>query len=224
MIKDNFFSGLKTILPIVLFLIILGWVFGTLFYWIECIELLFPERMLNAVGLPDLVIKFLGLLLICVIIWIIGAISKQSRMSKKFKSWLEPLIQRIPLLSHLFKITNEVADKFGKSNSFNRVVLVQFPMAGTWTFGFVANENPKAIKKTLGKHYITVTVFASPPTSSFALFVDERKTKKTDYTVKEALSTVFSAGVAEANKESHSDLEWDFFIVWNWLFFLSRKI
>ena len=83
MFKDYFFTGLRTILPFVLFIIILGWVVGTLFYWIECIELLFPESMLMAIGLPDVVIKILGLLLICVVVWIIGMIAKQPYMSNK---------------------------------------------------------------------------------------------------------------------------------------------
>ncbi len=224
MVKDNFFSGLKTVLPIVLFIVIIGWVFGTLFYWIECIELLFPERMLKAIGLPDLVVKVLGLLLICIIIWIIGVISKQPRMSKKFKSWLEPLIQRIPLLSHLFKITNQVESSLRDKDSFQRVVLVKTFPAG-YEVGFLTGENPKAFVDALNKNeFVSVVLPFSPLTSYRVLLVKREMIVETSVPVSTALSYILSMGAAGATqeiiKESHSELEWDFFEFWMCCFFV----
>ena len=217
MIKDNFFSGLKTILPIVLFLIILGWVFGTLFHWIECVELIFPEKFLEAIGLPDVVIKLLGLLLICTIVWVIGVISKQPKMSTKFKSWLEPIIYRVPLLSHLFKITNQVESTLRNTDSFKKVVLVKTFDDG-YEVGFITGENPQGFCESLNEsNLVSVVLPFSPLTSYRVLIVKPENIVETNVPVSTAISYIISMGAAGATSEimdqSHSYLEWDFFVV-----------
>ena len=203
MIKDSCLTGLRTILPIVLFIIILGWVFGTLFDWIECIELLFPDSMLKAIGLPDVVIKLLGLLLICIIIWIIGIISKQPHMSKKIKSWLEPLIQRVPLLNHLFKITNQVQD----TDSFKKVVMI-IHGDGMYELGFLTGEVPKELCDAVKEPRLLSVAVPFPPFTSyyFKIFRPDR-IAETEFPVAKAIAYMFSMGLAEATKkimeESH---------------------
>ena len=208
MIKDNFFSGLRTILPIILFLIILGWVLGTLFYWIECVESLFPEKMLDSIGLPDVVIKILGLFIICVIIWVIGVISKQPRMSKRIRSWLEPVIYRIPLLSHLFKITNQVASTLRDTDSFQKVVLVK-TCPNAYEVGFITGENPQGFCNSLGEsELVSVVLPFSPLTSYRVILVRPENVIDTNVPVSTAISYIISMGAAGATnqiiKESHS--------------------
>jgi len=215
MFKDSFFAGLRTILPFVLFFIILGWVIGTLFYWIDCIELLFPESILMAIGLPDVVIKVLGLLLICIAIWIIGTIAKQPYMSKKFKNWLNPIIYRVPLLSHLFKITNQVESSLRDTDSFKKVVLVKTCHYG-YEVGFITGENPKAFCESLKKpELISVVLPFAPLTSYRIVLVKPEDVIEVKMPVSTALSYILSMGAAggtnENSKESHSESEWDFF-------------
>ena len=224
MVKDNFFTGLRTILPLVLFIIILGWVFGTLFYWIECIELLFPERMLTAIGLPDIVVKILGLLLICVIIWIIGIIANQPYMSKKFKSWLNPIIYKVPLLSHLFKINNQVESSLRNTDSFKKVVLVKTCPNG-YEVGFITGEDPKVFCNALKKpELVSVVIPFSPLTSYRVLIFKPEDIIEVKMSVSTAISYILSMGVAGATnqiiKESHSESEWDFFIILMYCFFI----
>lgn len=200
MVKDNFFTGLRTILPLVLFIIILGWVFGTLFYWIECIELLFPERILTRIGLPDVVIKLLALFFICVVIWIIGIIANQPYMSKKFKSWLNPIIYRVPLLSHLFKINNQVESSLRNTDSFKKVVLVKTCPYG-YEVGFITGENPKTFCKALKRpELISVVLPFSPLTSYRIILVKPEDIIEVDMSVSAALSYILSMGAAGGDK------------------------
>ena len=215
MFKDSFFTGLRTILPFVLFLIILGWVIGTLFYWIECVELLFPDSMLMAIGLPDVVVKILGLVSICVVIWIIGIIAKQPYMSKKFKDWLNPIIYRIPLLSHLFKITNQVESSLRNTDSFKKVVLVRTCQYG-YEVGFITGEDHKAFCDALKRpELISVVLPFSPLTSYRIILFKPEDVIEVKMPVSTAISYILSMGAAGATneilKESHSYLEWDFF-------------
>lgn len=215
MFKDSFFAGLRTILPFVLFLIILGWIIGTLFYWIECVELLFPDSMLMAIGLPDVVVKILGLVSICVVIWIIGIIAKQPYMSKKFKDWLNPIIYRIPLLSHLFKITNQVESSLRNTDSFKKVVLVRTCQYG-YEVGFITGEDHKAFCDALKRpELISVVLPFSPLTSYRIILFKPEDVIEVKMPVSTAISYILSMGAAGATneilKESHSYLEWDFF-------------
>ncbi|MBR7036870.1 DUF502 domain-containing protein [bacterium] len=207
--KDSFFAGLRTILPFVLFIFILGWVFGTLFGWIENIELLFPDRLFLAIGLPDVVIKLIGLVLFCVIVWIIGMISNQPRMSKKFKSWLDPIITRIPLLSHLYSITNQVASTLRDTDSFQKVVLVK-TTPNAYEVGFITGENPQGFCESLHEfELVSVVLPFSPLTSYRILLVKPEDIIETNVPVSTALSYIISMGAAGATnqivKESHSD-------------------
>lgn len=216
--KDNFFSGLKTILPIILFIIILSWVIGGLFSGIDAIEALFPRSMIDRVGLPEIVIKLAGLILFCIIVWIIGTISKQPHMSKKFKSWLDPIINKIPLLSHLYSITNQVASTLRDTDSFKKVVLVKTFKNG-YEVGFITGENPQGFCESLNEsELISVVLPFSPLTSYRVLLVKPEDIIQTNVPVSTAISYIISMGVAGATnqivKESCSEIEWDFFY-WN---------
>lgn len=201
MVKDNFFSGLRTILPILLFIIILSWILGTLSGWIESVESLIPEKTMNSIGLPSIAVRLLGLLLICIIIWIIGVISKQPRMSKKFKSWLDPIIYRIPLLSHLFKITNQVASSLRDTDSFKRVVLVK-TLENGYEVGFITGEKPQAFCEALHEsELISVVLPFSPLTSYRVLLLRPEDVVETDVPVATAISYIISMGSAGATNE-----------------------
>ena len=221
--RGSFFAGLKIILPIILFLVILNWVIGTLFSGIEAIESLFPDSWIKSLNLPEIAVKLLGLFILFVVVWIIGLISRQPKMSKRIQNWLKPIVYRIPLLSHLFKITNQVADTLQNSSSFKRVVLVRFPNDKSLAVGFVTNEKPI-------QHYnmISVVVLASPPTSSFVLLVNSKDVVETNISVSSALSFVVSMGVAGATEKfiNESCSEWgrDFFVIQLFVLFLLCKI
>lgn len=226
MIKGNFIKGLRTVLPVVLFIVIVGWITGTLFYWIECIELLFPDGLLTAIGLPEVVIKLITLFLICVVIWIIGMIANQPYMSKKFKSWLNPIIYRVPILSHLSKISNQMTITLKDSDFFKEAVLVETIPEG-YEIGFITNKAPEAFCRAVNKKLVAVAVPFYPYTSARVLFVNQKKLEPTGMTVKEALTCFSTLAIADMSeemenqsvevqenvvKESHSVSEWDFFI------------
>jgi uncharacterized membrane protein len=46
---------------------------------------------------------------------------------------LDPLVQKVPLLNSLTKITNQAANTLQNTNSFEKVVLVKFPTEKTWS-------------------------------------------------------------------------------------------
>ena len=216
MVKDKFFAGLRIVLPIVLFIIIINWGIGLLFDGVEFIEQFFPKSTVGALNLPELVVKLLVLFILFVLICVIGSIYQKPEMRDKVKDWVNPLVKRIPLLSHLFVVTNEVYDTFQRTDSFKSVVLVRSPFIKGWTIAFITNEEPDIIEEVLNKDdMVAVSVPFSPPTSSYLVFFERKDIIETNIPVSSAVSMIVSLGVAGATKkaikESCSVLEWDFF-------------
>ena len=215
--KNSFFAGIRTILPFLLFVLILDWIWGILSYWIECIESLIPQSTIDSWGLPEVVIKIFGVLILCAFVSIIGMIARQPKMSCRFNSWLAPLIYRTPLLGYLFKITNQVTSSLKDKESFKKVVLVKFPTESSLSLGFLTGENPTALCEAASQdELVTVFVPTTPnPTSGFLMLFKSKDVIETDFPVSSAITFIISLGAAGATqkvlKESHSCMEWDFF-------------
>ena len=78
------------------------------------------------------------------------------------------------------------------STSFKRVVLIEFPAAGTWTVGFVTGELTDAD----GKEYLSVFVATAPnPTTGYAMVVHKDRAVPTAMSVEEGFKFLMSAGV-----------------------------
>lgn len=217
--KNAFFLGLKTVLPIVLFIIILNWVIGVLFSGIEALVSLFPEKRIDT-NLPDWLIKTLGIVLICIVVWLIGVISKLPKGTRWLKSFLNSIIDRIPLLSHLYSITNQVASSLRDTDSFKRVVLVKTFLDG-YEVGFITGENPQGFCEALNEpELVSVVLPFSPLTSYRVLLVRPENIIETNVPVSIAISYIISMGSAGAAnqimKESCSE--------WRMRLFLSKKI
>ncbi len=199
--KNNFFAGLRTILPFLLFILLISWILGILFDWIESIESLIPQSTLDSLNMPKMLIWSLELLILCIIVCMIGMVARRPKMSKKFKSWLDPIIYRIPLLSHLFKITNQVASSLRDTDSFKRVVLVK-TLENGYEVGFITGEKPQAFCEALHEsELISVVLPFSPLTSYRVLLLRPEDVVETDVPVATAISYIISMGSAGATNE-----------------------
>ena len=212
MIKNNFLAGFRKVLPFVLFFIILRFVFDGLSSEIDAF---FPRSLTESLNLPDWAIKILGIILMCVLVWVVGLISRQPKVNELSSFWLEPLIYRVPLLNYLYRITNQVANTLELIASFQKVVLVEtFP--GGYEVGFITGINPEEFCKALrNKELVAVCIPFSPLTSYRVPVVKAEKLKEVNISVSRAITYIVTLGIAGATnqieKESHFDSEWDFF-------------
>ena len=83
-----------------------------------------------------------------------------------------------------------------KGQSFRKVVLIEFPNRGQWTFGFVVGAPGALIERETAGDLITVYVPTAPnPTSGYVLMVRPSEVKEIDITVDDALKFHLSMGV-----------------------------
>lgn len=201
------------ILPTVLFFVILWWLFSLILRWIGKIVELFPETITDKLWLPEIVVHFLWFLVLCGLIRLLWFILNQWRIWERVKAFLDPLIEKVPLLSSLTKITNQAANTLQNTNSFKKVVLVRFPTEKTWSVWFLTWEKLDNFEDAIWEtNLVSIFIPTTPnPANGYLVMLNPRDFVETDVSVADAISFVISMGTVWATKKilkkSHSSLK-----------------
>ena len=202
-IRSNFLPWLLLILPTLLFFIILWWVISLVLRRVGRIVSLFPEVIVEKLWLPELVINFLWFLVLCGLIWLLWFIMNHWHVWEKIKAVLDPLIDKVPLLSSLTKITNQAANTLQNTNSFKKVILTRFPTEKTWSVWFLTWEKLNNFEEAIWEtNLVSVFIPTTPnPANGYLVMLNPRDFVETDVPVSDAISFVISMGtVWAANK------------------------
>ena len=200
--SNHLLTGIITILPIVLFVIIISWLFSLVLSWVGRITSLFPQSMWDALGLPKVVVNLLGFFILCAIIWILGFIMNQKKIGEKIKNFFSPIFSKVPLLNSLSRIINRVTTTLKDTNSFKEVVLVRFPTDKTWSVGFITGEGHEVFDAVTQEKLVSIFIPTTPnPTNGFLVFMKAEDFKKTKFPVATAISLIISMGTAGATNE-----------------------
>ena len=202
-IKSNFLTWLLLILPTVLFFVILWWFISLVLRWVGKIVSLFPDVMLDKLWLPEVVVHFIWFLVLCWLIRLLWFVMNQWRVWERVKAFLDPLIERVPLLSSLTKITNQAANTLQNTNSFKKVVLTRFPTEKTWSVWFLTWERLDNFENAIWENsLVSVFIPTTPnPANGYLVMLNHRDFVETDVSVADAISFVISMGtVWAANK------------------------
>jgi uncharacterized membrane protein len=143
-----------------------------------------------------------GLVVVIVGLTLIGALAA-TLLGRFFLRLNDRILARLPIVRSLYGALKQMFETLlsQKSGAFRQVVLVQFPIAGTWAIGFVAGEPPDAIRHSISEEAVTVFVPTSPnPTSGYILFVPRADALAVDMTVEEGLKLVVSGGIVSTAK------------------------
>lgn len=136
----------------------------------------------------------MGILITLVVISLIGLLTKNI-VVRKFLILGERVLYKIPVAKIIYSAVKQILETFSKSEkqSFQRVVLVEYPCANIWSIGFVNGEiylPGDTVKK------LNILVLAAiNPTSGFFIMAPENKTIAIDISVEEAMKWVISGGI-----------------------------
>lgn len=161
---------------------------------------------------PEAVFGFnlpgLGIVISAMVIFITGFFLTNLAGRRLIKIW-ENFLDRIPLVRSIYSSVKQVTTTVLSSdnNTFNEVLLIQYPRKGLWTLCFKTGDSPSAFNEVSNEELITVFVPTTPnPTSGFIIFVPKNEAKKLDLDVEDALKLVMSLGVVtpdNISKKSH---------------------
>jgi len=187
--KRRFIAGLFVTVPAVITFLVIGWFFR------------FVDGILEPVYFQILGYHTpgLGFLSAIVLIFIVGIISTNV-FGKKIIKFFERILMNIPVFKGFYTAIKQLVDAFSpdnKSASFKKFVIVEYPRAGAFAFGFLTNECTIKAEKS-GKETSLRAVYV--PTNNLYLgeivLVGEGDVFYTDLHIDEGIKIILSGGIA----------------------------
>ena len=197
--RANFFTGLAIVLPAVISIAVVVWLFGTVANVTDTLLIFLPKEWTHkdyGAGPMHWYWSLCALLLAVLLIGLVGGLARYY-FGKKLIQLVDLALLRVPLLNKIYGAIKQVNDAFSPSNktSFRTVVLIEFPRAGIYSIGFITSEQQDEIQARTGEKLVCIFVPTTPnPTSGFLLLVPEDKVTKLEMSVADGIKYIISLG------------------------------
>ena len=188
--RKNFLAGMLVVVPLVLSLWILWWVFSSVDNMLQpAISHIFGKE-----------IEGLGFAIFLALIYIVGIIAS-NYIGKKAIHFAEAVLRRVPVFRQLYIGAKQVVEGFSGAGvnkaAFREVVFIEFPRPGMTTIAFVTN----ILRDKHGKKYYGLYVPTAPvPTSGYFEIATEEQVIHTNITIDEGIKIVISSGMILPDK------------------------
>ncbi len=195
-LRNYFFTGLVICAPLAI-TIYLTW---SLIEWVDGWVKPYLPDLYNPDSYLPFTIPGFGVLVAVFLITTVGFLTA-NLIGRSIIRYGEYLLGRMPLVRNIYSALKQIFETVFRedSDSFQSVVLVEYPRREIWALAFVATDTLGEVQSKLdepaGK---TVSVFlpTTPnPTSGFLLFVPVEDVVPLDMGVEEAAKLVISAGL-----------------------------
>ena len=181
-LRAQFGAGILVIVPIIITILILVWLFN----YIDNLAQPVAKSLLGRT------IPGLGFALTVVLIYLTGLVAT-SVIGKRLVGYIESLLARVPLFRYLYTSIKQIMVSFTtpSETKFLQVVLVEFPKKGMRVLGFITSES----RAESGEKLLNVFIPTSPnPTSGYLEIVREDDIIRTNISIDDALKMILSAG------------------------------
>jgi len=197
--QANFWAGLAIVLPAVISIAVLIWLFGTVANITDTLLLFLPRRLTHQIGGEGPMYWYWSLVALILAVLLIGIVGLLARnyFGKRIIEWVDSGLLRVPLLNKIYGAIKQVNDAFstGNKTAFRTVVLVEFPRAGVYSIGFLTSEQHDAVQVLMKDRVVSVFVPTTPnPTSGFLMFVPEDQVIKLEMSVADGIKYLVSLG------------------------------
>jgi uncharacterized membrane protein len=195
--KKSFFTGLGILLPIVLTIVVVGFLLNVL----TGPFVGFVQEGLGLLNWPEQVVLFISKILVLFILvgitFLMGLLARWVITHYVIK-YGDRLFHQIPIVNKIYRAIQEVVSTLFNSESpkFSKVVLVRFPHTKGWALGFLVNDKISPGSDESFSDLVSVFVPAAPnPTMGFNLLYHSNELIPLDMKVEDALKCIVSCGV-----------------------------
>jgi uncharacterized membrane protein len=204
-LRNSFITGLFLVAPLAVTLFVLQVVFEWVTTTIRPVVrqvLPFLQTSLNYSGDLVLVAQVFSAILIALVITVVGYLASKSLGQRLFGGF-ERGVRLIPLVRTIYFGVRQVSESLTESTeSYDRVVLVQYPRERHWMLGFVTNESPRSISDAAGDDLYTVFIPHSPnPTAGKLMMVAESDMRELDMSVRRGFRIIVTTGLSAEDME-----------------------
>jgi uncharacterized membrane protein len=190
-VRRDFVAGLLVLVPIVATVVTTLWI-------VERIDNLVLPKVFGAIGMAGEQPPFLGIVATFLIIVLAGALTRSFVGRGALVIW-ERAIERVPVARSFYTMLKQFMHAIfqeGDYGSFKRVVLVEYPRRGAWSYAFVIGYSQVDMP---GIPAGTVKVFIPKtpnPTTGYYVLISPDEVRDSGLSVEEAFRIIVSAGIA----------------------------
>lgn len=183
-IRKWFFSGIAVALPLGVTIFVLIWLFNLL-------DSILAKPVAWVLGKE---VPGVGLAAIIILIFLVGMFTS-NLVGKKIFGWFHSLVEKIPIIKTIYSPVSKISRGISseKSDSFQKVVLVEFPSKNAKSIGFITNHDISL--NDIGKVFVFIPTTPNP-TNGFLVLMDRKDIEVIDIPINEGLNMVISMGSA----------------------------
>ena len=171
------------------------WVVAFLLRIMDGTLLLLPPayRPQALVGFP---LPGFGLVLALVIVFLTGLLVT-NLIGHRLIVWGEEILDRIPVVRTVYGGVKSFTESvLSQSNSFRKVVMLEYPRAGVWSIGFLTADDVPEVSEKLGEPHVAVYIsVALNATAGYLVIVPRRQVVELDMSVDAAMRMIITCGV-----------------------------
>jgi uncharacterized membrane protein len=198
-LRADFLTGLAVVLPGIVSIAVILWLFGTVSRFTDALLFFLPRRLTHAEGGTGPIVWYWSIAAFVWTIILIAILGRFARyyVGRKMIQLMDMVLLRIPLLNKIYSTLKQVNQAFTSSNksSFKQVVLVQFPHPGHYSVGFLTSAEQNEMTEKTGGKVVSVFVPTTPnPTSGFLLMVPDSEVIKLEMSVADGIKFIISLG------------------------------
>jgi uncharacterized membrane protein len=195
--RANFYTGLAIVLPAVISVAIVKWLFGTVANITDPLLFFLPDGWTHKPEGP--MYWWWSAFAVGLAIALISLIGRMARnyIGRKLIQMVDTALLRVPVLNKIYGAIKQVNEAFASNNktSFKQVVLVEFASQGVYSLGFVTGAQPAEVQARLNDTLVSVFIPTTPnPTGGFVLLVPESQLTRLDMSVADGIKYVLSLG------------------------------
>lgn len=207
-LKNLFVTGLITILPVLITINILSWIFKFLNNFLS--NNIFVKKMISYLlkyefysTLTTQALVYVIAIIIIILTIIITGLAMRNVIGKKIAKKIDLLFSNIPLVKPIYTTILQIRHLMFTSNTkaYQKVVMIEYPRKGIYSLGFLTNRENKLFEEILGGvKLLNIFVPTSPnPTSGMFIMVEANSVKELDIKIEDAIKLIISGGAIVPN-------------------------
>ncbi|MGA2673112.1 MAG: DUF502 domain-containing protein [Terracidiphilus sp.] len=191
-LQRNILAGIVTIGPLFVTYLIFSFLLGALakagLPVVQLFAAIFPEAWLSQPWLQSV----LAIILTLIVLYVVGRVTSLVIGRQAFNLF-EAVLERLPVVAKVYGSVRQLLDSMlAKKESSQRVVLVDFPIAGQKSIGFLTRTMTDSTTGTLLAAVLLPN--AINPTSAFLQILPIDRVTETDLSMEQAMSMVMTGG------------------------------
>jgi uncharacterized membrane protein len=190
-LRRDFVAGLLAFVPVVATLVGVLWVLAQL-------DNLILPKVFDFFGMESDQPRFVGVLVTLGVIILAGALTRSFVGRTVLLMW-EDLINRIPVARSLYLVLKQFMEAVFSDqghSGFKKVVLVEYPRRGIWSYGFITGSM-RSVSGDPPTDLVKVFIPKTPnPTTGYYVLMPRSDVRDSQLSVDEAFRAILSAGIA----------------------------